>query len=795
MSSEPTVGGYDPSAIARQAPAGRVSQFGLLRTRRLLPLFITQFLGAFNDNLYKFALTLILVYGGLISEDATDLLVNVAAGLLILPFFLFSATAGTLADRYEKSRLIRYVKLGEIAVAICAALALYLQDVTALLAVVFLLGVQSTFFGPLKFAILPQHLHNTELVGGNAMVEMGTLVAILLGTIAGGIIGGATAGDNTGNVSLVLSVMVVLVAVTGYLSSLGIPRAPSALRGSVSWNPVTETWGLIRLAAEKKAVFQSVLGVSWFWLIGSVYLAQIANMTRLHLAGDSGVVTLILAFFTISIAVGSLLCEKLSGRRVEIGLVPLGAAGISLFGIDSFFAMGQIEAEGLRTAGEFLAGEGTPRLLADLGLMGMFAGMFVVPLQANIQARTPDDRRARIIAANNVLNALFLVAGSGLAIFWLVYLDFSIPTLFLFVAIANAAVAGYIFQQVPEFTMRFLVWLLSHSMYRVRHEGLESIPERGGAVIVCNHVSYVDALLLAGAIRRPIRFVMARSIYDLPVLNFVFRTSRTIPITSKRADPDTYEAAFAQIREALESRHVVCIFPGRPPDPRRRDRRLPPGNRADRRRDARTGGADGPARPVGQLLQPPGQGGVSPAVVARLEPGGHRRGRPDFAGERQRRRLARTGDGVARGVAVKVRAFRDSAWQLIGGRIGRARHDMLKVSSDACQPFVHAEHLPGKGRQERRGSPAAGRGRVFHCSCRTHETLRGRSACCRIVSATQQVSFCAVGMWRNSFGPWAFDSGPSTPVTRNWAAGNSAPSIAMNGIVPPSPMYMAGLPK
>ena len=358
-------------------------------------------------------------------------------------------------------------------------------------------------------------------------------------------------------------------------------------------------------------------------------------MTRLHLAGDSGVVTLILAFFTISIAVGSLLCEKLSGRRVEIGLVPLGAAGISLFGIDSFFAMGQIEAEGLRTAGEFLTGEGTPRLLVDLGLMGMFAGMFVVPLQANIQSRTPDDRRARVIAANNVLNALFMVAGSGLAILWLVYLDRSIPSLFLFMAIANAAVAGYIFRQVPEFTMRFLVWLLSHSMYRVRHEGLEAIPERGPAIIVCNHVSYVDALLLAGAVRRPIRFVMAKSIYELPVLNFVFRTSRTIPITSKRSDPETFEAAFADIRETLESRHPAVHLPGRPPDPRRRDRRLPPGNRTDRRRNARTGCSHGPARPLGQLLQPPGQGCVSPAVVADLEPGGYRRGRPHTAGERQ----------------------------------------------------------------------------------------------------------------------------------------------------------------
>ena len=562
MPVQNTVGAEGPSAVARQVQAGHVSQFGLLRTRRLLPLFVTQFLGAFNDNLFKFALTLILVYGGLISEDATDLLVNVAAGLLILPFFLFSATAGTLADLYEKSRLIRYVKLGEIAVAVFAVVALSVQNVTALLAVVFLLGVQSTFFGPLKFAILPQHLHNTELVGGNAMVEMGTLVAILLGTIAGGIIGGASAGGGAvGGVSALLAALVVGVAVTGYLSSLGIPRAPSALQQAVSWNPVTATWGLIQLAAEKKAVFQSVLGVSWFWLIGSIYLAQIANMTRLHLAGDSGVVTLILAFFTISIAVGSLLCEKLSGRRVEIGLVPLGAAGISVFGIDAFWAIGQIEGEGLRTAAEFLRGEGTPRLLVDLGLMGLFAGMFVVPLQANIQSRTPDDRRARVIAANNVLNAVFMVGGSGFAIFWLVYLDRGIPALFLIVAIANAFVAAYIFRQVPEFTMRFMVWLLSHTMYRVRHTGLEAIPERGPAVIVCNHVSYVDALLLAGAIRRPVRFVMAKAIYDLPVLNFVFRTSRTIPITSERTDPQAYETAFAEIRAALESRHLLCIFP------------------------------------------------------------------------------------------------------------------------------------------------------------------------------------------------------------------------------------------
>ena len=465
----------------------------------------------------------------------------------------------------------------------------------------------------------------------------------------------------------------------------------------MAWNPVTETWGLIRLAAEKKAVFQSVLGVSWFWLIGSVYLAQIANLTRLHLAGDSGVVTLILAFFTVSIAVGSLLCEKLSGRRVEIGLVPLGAAGISVFGIDSFFAIGQIEAEGLRTAGEFLAGEGTPRLLIDLGLMGMFAGMFVVPLQANIQSRTPDDRRARVIAANNVLNALFMVAGSGFAIFWLVYLDRSIPSLFLFVAIANAAVAGYIFRQVPEFAMRFLVWLLSHSMYRVRHEGLEAIPERGPAVIVCNHVSYVDAMLLAGAVRRPIRFVMAKSIYDLPVLNFVFRTSRTIPITSKRIDPEAYEAAFAEIREALESRHLLCIFPeghlthdGEIDDFR-------PGIERIIGRDPRAGGAHGPARPVGQLLQPPRQGRVPPEVVADLEPGGYRRGRSGAAGADQRGGSARTSVEITGGVAVKV---------------------VLKMSFDADHSF--AARAAGSFRRRSRSVSAPS-------GCAGTRSARGRS--------------------------------------------------------------------
>ena len=321
---------------------------------------MTQFFGAFNDNVLKQALALMFVFGGLIAQGANaGIYVNLAAGLLILPFFLFSATAGSLADKVEKSRLIRMVKLGEIGVAALAGLALYLQSVPALLAVLFLLGTQSAFFGPLKYAILPQHLDTRELVGGNAVVQMGTFAAILLGTIIGGVVGARAGG------SALLFVMVVGVAVAGYLACRAIPRAPSTHAGPVGFNPVAETRALITLARERKAVFQSILGVSWFWLLGSVNLAQMAALVPDHLAGGPSVVTLILILFTVAIAVGALLCERLSGRRVEIGLVPLGALGVSVFGIDGYFAVAGIEGDGLRSAWEFLGGEGTPRLLID----------------------------------------------------------------------------------------------------------------------------------------------------------------------------------------------------------------------------------------------------------------------------------------------------------------------------------------------------------------------------------------------------------------------------------------------
>ena len=492
------------------------------------------------------------------ADQHENFFVNLAAGLLILPLLLFSATAGALADRYEKSRLIRVIKLAEIFIAILIALALFTQQVWLMLVVLFLLGSQSAFYGPLKFSVMPQHLHETELVGGNAVMEMGTFVAILIGTIVGGYIGGF---ENQTSSAVGLTILVVVAALIGFAASLAIPKAESVYEGKPGWNPFVETYKLFKIASERQAVIKSILGVAWFWTLGSVYIAQFAKLTEDHLMGSSIIVPVLLGVVTISIALGSLSCEWLSGRRIEIGLVPIGALGVSIFGIDFFFATEAVTATELRTMGEFLSAGGSIRILIDLALIGFFLGLYVVPLRTVIQARSPIDRRARVIAGSNVINALCIVAGVLLSMLWLSVFHFSIPTLLLLMAIINVFVSIYIFIQVPEFTLRFVVWMLSHSAYRVRHKGLENVPDRGASLIVCNHVSYLDALILLGAVRRPIRFIMAKDIFDTPGVNYLFKTARTIPIMPKSVDEEAYENAFVQIQQALEEGDLLAIFP------------------------------------------------------------------------------------------------------------------------------------------------------------------------------------------------------------------------------------------
>ena len=310
-----------------------------------------------------------------------------------------------------------------------------------------------------------------------------------------------------------------------------------------------------------RTVFLSVLGISWLWFFGSMLVTQFPNLSKNVLGGSEHVVTLLLIVFSVGIGAGSLLCERLSGHKIEIGLVPFGSIGLTLFGIDLYFALNVGAPPTAMGIAEFLRASGTWRVLADLFLIGVFGGFYIVPLYALIQSRSEPDERARVIAANNILNALFMVLAALLAIAVLDWAGLGIPELFLIVSLLNLAVNGYIFTIVPEFSMRFIIWLLGHTLYRVEHRNLEAIPDEGAALLVCNHVSFVDALLLGGAIRRPVRFVMYYRIYNLPVLNFVFRTAGAVPIAAQHEDRAIYEQAFARIKAYLEAGEVVCIFP------------------------------------------------------------------------------------------------------------------------------------------------------------------------------------------------------------------------------------------
>ncbi len=536
-----------------------MSQSGLLTQRRFAPFFWTQFLGAFNDNVFKNALVLLFtVQPPADLALGRDALVNAASGLFILPFFLFSATAGQLADRMEKARLVRAVKLFEIAIMAVAALAFHLHSATLLLAMLFAMGLHSTLFGPVKFAILPAILRDDELVGGNGLVEMGTYVAILTGTILGGVLV-SQAGWGVDAVSAT----VVLVAVAGYLTSRGVPEVPSrAPELRVDPNVFAQTWRVVGFAREVRAVWLSVLGLSWFWFVGALFLAQLPGLVEDTLHGTPEVVTLLLIVFSLGVGTGSLLCEGLSRGKVELGLVPFGSIGLSVFAFDLFLStewhVPSADAVGPLAV---LADPRCWRILLDLGLIGVFGGLYSVPLAAIIQHRSDPARRSRIIAGNNIVNAIFMVLASGVAVVALGPLHRSIPELFLAAAVMNAVVATYIYTLLPEFLIRFVAWLMMQAMYRLRVVGIDTVPAEGPAVLVCNHVSYVDALILGTACHRPVRFVMWWRIFENPWLRWMFTTLRAIPIAGRHERPDIHERAFAEIETALGQGELVCIFP------------------------------------------------------------------------------------------------------------------------------------------------------------------------------------------------------------------------------------------
>ena len=532
------------------------NQFALLTQRRFGPFFWVQFLGAGNDNLFKFAFTVMVTYQLQVSWLPASLAGLVIGALFILPFVLFSATSGQLADKYPKETLIRFVKSLEIAIMLLAGWGFLQANVPALLGCVALMGLHSTLFGPVKFAYLPQHLSERELTGGNGMVEMGTFVAILLGQVAGGLLIAIP-----GNGALYVAWACAAVAVLGRVVAQAVPPSPATdpqLR--INWNPFTETWRNLQLARENIVVFRSLLGISWMWFFGAVFLSMFPAFAKDVLHGDEHVASLLLVVFSLGIGTGALLCEMLSKRHVEIGLVPLGAIGMSVFAVELYFAARHLPPASSLGLSAFIAQPAHWRVMADLGLLSLFTGIFSVPMYALIQMRSLPTHRARIIAANNILNALFMIV-SSLGVGFLLSVGLTIPEVFLVVGLLNGVVAGYIFLLVPEYLLRFVAFLFTRCVYRFRIRGDEHIPVSGAAILVCNHVSYVDAVLLMAASPRPIRFLMDHRIFAQPVLGWLFRLAKAIPIAPQQEDPAAYEAAFAAAGRVLDEGDLLCIFP------------------------------------------------------------------------------------------------------------------------------------------------------------------------------------------------------------------------------------------
>ena len=534
------------------------NQFALLSQRRFAPFFWAQFLGAGNDNLFKFAFTVMVTFG---TARATDLdpakVVQLIAALFILPFLLFSATSGQLADKFDKAALIRWVKNLEVVIMLIALYGFTQQNVTVLLGCTFLLGVHSTLFGPVKYAYLPQHLDERELTGGNGMVEMGTFVAILLGNVMGGLL---ISLPEVG--ARYVAGSCLALALLGRLAAQFVPSAaPTDAALAINWNPVTETVRNLKLAGENVVVFRSLLGISWMWFFGAVFLTQFPAFAKNVLGGNEQVASLLLVVFSIGIATGSLLCETLSRRHVEIGLVPFGAIGMSVFSIDLYLASnGLAEPAAALTVGSFVALTANWRVMADLALLALFAGLYSVPMYALIQMRSKPSHRSRIIAANNILNALFMIVSAGLSVV-LLGAGFTVPQLFLITGLLNAVVAGYIFLLVPEYLLRFVAWIATRLVYRFQVDGDRHIPTEGAAILVCNHVSFVDAILLMAASPRPIVFIMDHRIFKTPVLGTLFRFAKAVPIAPQREDPQAYAAAFERARAVLDGGDLLCIFP------------------------------------------------------------------------------------------------------------------------------------------------------------------------------------------------------------------------------------------
>lgn len=530
----------------------------LIKDKRFWPSFWTQFFGAFNDNVFKNALVILIAFQtfslmGLNSEQ----MVALCGGIFILPFFLFSALAGQICDKYPKDKLMFYIKVWEVIVMLIGSIGFLLNNVSMLLVTLFLMGLQSTFFGPVKYSILPELINDDELVHGTALVEMGTFVSILLGTILGGLLIGL---GELGRIYV--SIGVVTFALIGVVFSMKI-RVPKRTYPSlkINFGLIKPTWDVIQIARKKKSVFLSVIGISWFWFLGASLLSLFPVYAQKVLNSNEHVVTLFLALFSIGVGVGSVLCEKLSRKRLELGLVPFGTIGMSLFIFDLFLVGSpNFISEVPFGLSEFFSHQVSYRIVFDLLGLSVFSGFFIVPLYTIIQQYSDKELRSRVIAANNIINAFFMVVASLLLTLFYA-LGLSIPEIYLILAVFNLLASAYIYSIIPEFLLRFCAMIVTRIMYRLKVKGHENIPDEGACIITCNHVSYVDWLVVSAAVKRPIRFVMWYKFMQIPIIKFFFRDAKVIPIAGANENRSILLDAMKEIDRAIENGDIICIFP------------------------------------------------------------------------------------------------------------------------------------------------------------------------------------------------------------------------------------------
>lgn len=532
----------------------------IVNDRMFSPLFWTQFFGAMNDNILKNALIFMITFKGaevLGMKGAT--LTAFAGALFIFPFFLFSAVSGQISDSKQKSKVIIFVKVWELILMFIAGYGFYTHSYILLLFVLLLMGLHSTFFGPVKYSIIPDLVSEEKLIAANAYIEMGTFVAILLGTVIGSM--------TVSHPKAELFVVIVLIAVAALGLAAALLQKPVSIPNpelKLNWDPFGTTFKIIKESTKNQALFNSILGISWFWFLGAAVLTILPTYVKDLLNGDETVALMFLITFTVGVGVGSILCEVLSFERIEIGLVPIGSAGMSLTMLLLWLVKPSWVVsptnDSLLSWTQLLAISEGRKIFFTLLLFAVFAGIYIVPLFALVQQRSKKENRSQMIASNNIINSLFMVVSMGFMML-MTALGANAHQLFLIYAIMNMAVALYIYYLVPEFALRFLSWVLVNILYRLKVSGEENIPKEGPVILACNHVSFIDWLVIAGVCKRPTRFVMDHAFLKLPLVGSLFEQAKVIPIAPSKEDPKLLEIAFLRISQVLKEGEVLGIFP------------------------------------------------------------------------------------------------------------------------------------------------------------------------------------------------------------------------------------------